>query len=46
MLCFEISCLSDSAAGVVVTYMVPNHMPRVRFPGGAFFNCNLLLIIL
>ena len=46
MLCFEITFTSDSAAGVVVTYQVPNLVPRVRFPGGAFFNLNLLLPIL
>ena len=45
MLCFENTFTSDSAAGVVVTYQVPNLVPRVRFPGGAFFNLNLLLII-
>lgn len=29
------------AAGVVVTYMVPNHMPQVRFPGGAFWSVHV-----
>ncbi len=27
---------SDSVVGVIVTYQVPNVVPRVRFPGGAF----------
>ncbi len=29
------------AAGVVVTYQVPNLVPRVRFPGGAVLVCFL-----